>query len=156
MKRIVLAFLLLGALPLARGAEATTTVTFYVQLIRASDADAPPTPQAHLIGSKLDHRLHDIFRWKNYWEIKRETVALHMGSKVRKRMSPQQEIELAWPGAHEMTVSMFSKGKLTRRRAQSVDATFYIAGGETDAAEPWFIVVRRDNPDTGMQAAIMP
>jgi hypothetical protein len=145
MKRFLLALLLIGA-PLAQGAE-VPTVTFYVQLIHGSDVDSPPAPQARLIGPKLDRRLHDVFKWKYYWEIKHEIVTLKTGATVRKRMTAHREIEIAWPGPRDMTVSIYTDGKLTRKREQSIDTAFYIAGGDSDAAQCWFIVVRRDNPD---------
>jgi len=150
MKRILLALLLMGT-PLAHGAD-VPAVTFYVQLIRGSDADTPPEPQARLIGPKLDRRLHDVFKWKNYWEIKREVIMLKTGASVRKRMTPQREIELTWPGPKNMTVSIYLDGKLTRKREQSIDTAFYIAGGDSGAAQCWFIVVRRDNPDAAQDS----
>ena len=145
MKRLLLVLLLIGA-PLAKGAD-KSAATFYVQLVRGSDQDAPPAPQARLIGPKLGHRLHDVFKWKNYWEIKRETVTLKTGDKIRRRMSQQREVEIAWPSSREMTVSLYTDGKLTRKRQQSIDTAFYIAGGDKDVSECWFIIVRRDNPD---------
>src|SRR5665213_3068884 len=95
MKRFALMLLVL-MLGLAVGQSAGAPgVTFYVQLVRGSDADAPPTAEAQLIGAKLGQRLHGVFKWKNYWEIKREAVTLKTGEKVRKRMSAQQEVEIA-------------------------------------------------------------
>jgi hypothetical protein len=145
MKSVLLVLLLIGA-PLAQSAE-SPAATFYIQLIRGSDLDAPPEPQAKLIGAKLGRRLHDVFKWKNYWEIKRETVTLKTGAKVRKRMSPQREVEIAWPDSQNMMISLYTDGKLTRKRQQSIDTAFYIAGGDRDASDCWFIIVRRDNPD---------
>jgi len=136
---------MLLALPcLALGAE-KTGVTFYLQLIRGTDDDKPPAPQARLAGPELSHRLQ-MFRWKNYWEINRGTVVLDTGGKSRQRMSEQQEVEIALTAPREMTVCIYSDGKLTRRRKQSVDTPFYIVGGNNDAAQSWFIVVRRDKP----------
>ena len=64
-------------------------------------------------------------------------------------MSPQREVEIAWAGPRDMTISLYTDGKLTRKREQAIDTTFYIAGGDRDAADSWFIIVRRDNPDDG-------
>jgi hypothetical protein len=150
MKPFLLALLLVGA-PFLQAADAPS-VTLYVQLIRGSDLDSPPAPQARLIGPRLDHRLHDVFKWKNYWEIKRQTVTLKNGAKVRARMSPQREVEIAWPGPRDMTVCIYTDGKLTRKQVQSIDTTFFIAGGDKEVGQPWFIIVRRDNPDAGQDS----
>jgi hypothetical protein len=61
-------------------------------------------------------------------------------------MSPHQEVEIALTDPAEMTVCIYSNGKLTRRRKQSLDTPFYIAGGDKEEAQAWFIVVRRDKP----------
>src|SRR5271170_2640169 len=149
MRRFLLALLVIGA-PLAQGAD-VPAVTFYVQFIRGSDGDSPPEPQARLIGPKLDRRLHDVFKWKNYWEIKREVVTLQTGATVRKRMTARREIELAWPGPRDMTISIYTDGKLTRKREQSIDTAFYIAGGDSADTQCWFMIVRRDSPDDAQE-----
>ena len=120
-------------------------MTFYLQLIRGTDDDAPPTPQARLVGPKLGRRLQ-MFRWKNYWEIKRQTVHIKVGAKTRQRMTPNREVEIALTTPHDMTVCIFTDGHLSRKRTQAALAAFYIAGGDDAAAQPWFIVVRRDMP----------
>jgi hypothetical protein len=145
MKPFLLALLLIGA-PAVKAAD-VAPITFYIQLIRGSDQDTPPLPDAHLIGDKLNRRLHDIFKWKNYWEVKREAVTLKQGMGVRKKMSPERDVEITWTGDKNMVVSIYTNGKVTRKRQQSTENTFYIAGGDNDATESWFIIVRRDNPE---------
>src|SRR5213083_2500523 len=54
-------------------------VTFYVQLIRGSDSDKPDDPAWKPVGAKLDKNLRGVFRWRNYWEVKRRTVVLGTG-----------------------------------------------------------------------------
>jgi hypothetical protein len=153
MKPILLALLMLGA-PLGYAAD-SPPLTFYVQLIRGTDSDSPPTADAHLVGAKLDHRLHDVFRWKNYWEVKRETISISPGQTVRQHITLEREVELTVPASGKMTVSIYANGKMTRKRTQPVDAAFYIAGGgDNDGSQPWFIVVRRDNPDSQGLAAM--
>lgn len=145
MKRLLLVLLLIGA-PMLRAAD-SPPVTFYIQLICGSDATNAPSAQARLVGPKLDQRLHDVFRWKNYWEMRRETVSLNTGGKVRRRVTTERDVEIAMPNDRYLTISIYNNGRLARRRQQSIDAAFYIAGGDTSDAESWFIIVRRDNPD---------
>lgn len=151
MKRFLLVLLLLGA-PLARATDASS-VTLYLQVVCGLDSDAPPTPQAKLVGPKLDQHLHNIFRWKNYWEVRREAVTIKLGDKVRRRVTPQREIEITWPADRKLVVSLYVDGKLTRRREQPIDGPHYIAGGDSNDNESWFVIVRRDNPDAVLPAA---
>jgi hypothetical protein len=118
-----------------------------MQLIRGTDSDTPPTPEARPAGRELRRRLQ-MFRWKNYWEIKRQTVVIPSGGKSRCRMTSERDVEIGLPDKREMVVCIYLNGKLTRRRTQAIETAFYITGGDTDsdAAQSWFIVVRRDQP----------
>jgi len=145
MKRYGIPLLVLLMLPfLAAGAD-KSGVTFYLQLIRGTEDDKPPAPEARLAGTEVSRRLQ-MFKWKNYWEMAHRTVVLEEGGKTRQRMSPKREVEIQLSASHEVTFCIYTDGKLTRRRKQSLDTPFYIAGGDKDATESWFIVVRRDKP----------
>ena len=56
---------------LAGRAEDAQKVTFHVQLIRGADSDKPDDPSWKAIGPKLNKNLRTVFRWTNYWEVKR-------------------------------------------------------------------------------------
>jgi len=137
--------LILLALPfLAMGADKGGG-TFYLQLIRGTDDAKPPAPEARLAGLKVSRRLQ-MFKWTHYWEVARRKVVIEPGGKTRQRMSPQREVEISFSAPREMTVCIYADGKLARRRKQSQDTPFYIAGGDKDGNQSWFIVVRRDKP----------
>jgi hypothetical protein len=147
MKRMTLVLLwLIGSAGLSATSAQEQALTYYVQLIRGTDAEMPPSPEARLVGPALDQRLR-VFKWRNYWEIDHRTVVLQPGSKNRQRLTPKREVEIALTSPHNMTVSIYNEGKLSRRRKQAADTPFFIAGGDHDNAESWFIVVRRDNPE---------
>jgi hypothetical protein len=148
MKRFGLSCLILLALPCLALSADKTGITFYLQLIRGTDDDQPPAITARLAGPELARRLQ-MFRWKNYWEINRRAILLGDGGTTRQRMSAEREVEIARNAPREMIVSIYDNGKLTRRRLQSLDTPFYIAGGDKDATQSWFIVVRRDKPPEG-------
>lgn len=128
-------------------------VTFFIQLIQGTDADKPPATGATLVGDALTRRLQ-MFRWKNYWEIQRQTVEVSTGAKVRLHVMRNHDVEIALPTPKDMTVSIYLDGKLTRKRAQPVENSFYIAGGDNDEmSQSWFIVVRRDKPQNAPATA---
>lgn len=127
------------------GAASIESITFYVQLIQGTDADRPPAAGATLVGDALSRRLQ-MFRWKNYWEVKRQTVQLSAGSKALRHMTHKRDVEISLTTPTDMTVSIYLDGMLTRTRVQPVDTAFYIAGGDIEQAQSWFIVVRRDKP----------
>jgi hypothetical protein len=145
MKRIWFLLLLavIGAIfvPHAKSQD----VKFYLQLVRGTDEASPPSPGARPTGPKLNQRLQ-MFKWKHFWEIKRQTVVLQAGGKTRQRLSAQREVEIEMAGSNEVTVSIYLDGKLTRRGRPAVEAVFYIAGDDYPDGQSWFIVVRRDQP----------
>jgi len=146
MKRLAIFVTVLLAISQSVRAETRTDgFTFYVQLIQGTDTESPPAAGATLIGDALGQRLH-MFKWKNYWELKRQTVHLNIGDKARQHLTNKRDVEIALPTANDMTVSIYLEGRLTRKRTQRVKTAFYIAGGEKEEAQSWFIVVRHDKP----------
>jgi hypothetical protein len=146
MKRLALfVTVLLAVSQTVRAETRHDGFTFYVQLIQGTDTQNPPAAGATLIGDALGQRLQ-MFKWKNYWELKRQTVHLNIGEKTRRHLTSKREVEIALPTPNDMTVCIYIEGKLTRKRTQRVKTAFYIAGGEKDDTQSWFIVIRRDKP----------
>jgi len=146
MKRFLVSLSLLLAVTVPGMAAQAPGLTFYLQLIRGNDQGDPPTESAKPIGPILSKKLNSVFKWKDYWELKRECVVLKEGGKVRKRLSPEHEVEIELPNPDTFTFRIFLNGRLTRTRIQPVRDAFCIAGGNAGANQSWFIVVRRDEP----------
>ncbi|HXR07878.1 MAG TPA: hypothetical protein VN765_11150 [Candidatus Acidoferrum sp.] len=146
MKRllVILALILVG--PGCRPARDKSALTFYLQTIHGNDEDRPPTPEARPIGAKLDHRLRSVWKWKHYWELKRDLAVVKPGQRVRRRMSAEREVELELADLRSMTARIYFNGRLTRSRTQPAEGAFYIVGGDEGQDQSWFIVVRRDRP----------
>ncbi len=115
-------------------------------MIHGNDNDTPPTLDAKPIGPRLNERLRSVWRWKHYWELKRDSVVVKPGQKVRKRMSAEREVEIELRDLRRMTARIYFNGRLTRSRNQPAEGAFYISGGDKGQDQSWFIVVRRDRP----------
>src|SRR5436190_16857005 len=110
MTRILLRNWLLGLAFLAAhpglstGAE-VEKVTYYVQLVRGDNVDAPPEPGARRIGPKLSARFRPVFKWEHYWEIHRQQLELAGGQKAQVRLSPERTvtIDLTNPAKRKVT-----------------------------------------------------
>ena len=114
--------------------------------LNGNDEDRPPAPESRPIGAKLDHRLRSVWKWKHYWELKRDSAVVKPGQRVRRRMSAECEVELELADLRSMTARIYFNGRLTRSRTQPAEGAFYIAGGGEGQDQSWFIVVRRDRP----------
>jgi hypothetical protein len=149
MKTVVcLLTCLLGFCPLVALSAQEKPITCQLQLIRGNDDAKPPTPDAKPVGPVLDKKLRAIFKWQHFWELKRETVNLKTGEKVRRRMSAEREVEVERTTAAQTTIRVFRDGKLVVVQKQAAEAPCTVIGGDKDGNQSWFIVMRRDEPQT--------
>ncbi len=129
----------------ARGAE-DAALTCYLQFVCASDQETPPAPDAKAIGPELRQRLSAVFKWKHYWELKRQSVHLQPGDKARVVLNPEREAELAWVSTGTMAVRLYYRGRLSRKSEVPVAKCFSVAGGDASDGRSWFVIIRRDRP----------
>ena len=142
--RLVLLLVLLAFCDTVRAAE--ETVTYYVQVIRGTDSDKPPTPEAKAIGPRLSGKLAPVFRWKSYWEVKRLNVSLAKGKFERVKLPGGLDVEIDRANEGKREVHLYRNGKLTRKLTQPANKTMTIIGGMAEPDNSWFVVVRRDKP----------
>jgi hypothetical protein len=128
------------------GAADAQKITFYVQLIRGSDSDKPEDPTCKPVGPKLGKMLRGVFRWKNYCEVKRETVSLSKDRVARVLLTKEREVEIKLLEPPNTQIRLFHKGQLTRCSRQPINEHLCVLGGDSTTGDPWFVVVRRDKP----------
>ena len=121
-------------------------VTYYVQLIRCSDQDRPPTPGSKRVGPKLIEKFQCVFRCKSYWEITQETVAVIPSRVARAHLGNGRDVEIDLTHPEKRRVSTFHNGRLIDRTVEPASENMTLIGGDRDQASHWFIVVRRDKP----------
>ena len=124
-------------------------LTFHVQLIRGSDSDTPDNPAWRPVGARLDKNLHGVFRWKNYWEVKREAVTLSKDKVARLHLTREREVEVKLLDPPNTQIRLYHKGQLTRCSHQPINEHMCVLGGDSTSGDPWFVVVRRDKPLEG-------
>jgi hypothetical protein len=103
-------------------------------------------PGAKAIGPKLAKSLHSVFRWKHYWEISRQEVAMAAGTKAKVVLSQERTVEIDLSQSNRRTVTAFSDNKAVGSTTQPAGNAMTIIGADRDANSAWFVVVRRDKP----------
>ena len=146
MKNVLVLFVLIACGCLANAPAADQGVTFHIQLIRGTQESKPADPAWKPIGEKLSKRLEPVFRWKHYWEVTRQSVAVHAGKVTKVTISPERVVEIELIGAKQRELRLFQNGELRRRMRGALDAKMSILGGDREGGESWFVVVRRDQP----------
>jgi len=121
-------------------------LTFYVQLIRGSDEEAPPSAGSRRVGSRLAETFHSVFRLRNFWEMDRQEVALAPGQKTKVRLTLEREVEIDLRRPEFRRVTGFQNGEAVDRVVRPRGEAMTIIGGNRDGKSVWFIVVRRDRP----------
>lgn len=134
----------------ASGAEQTPT-TLYVQLVRATDAEKPKNADWKPIGPKLSKRISPVFRWKNYWEVNRHTVAVEEGTMPRLHLTPERGLEITARPGGDLEIRLYRDGKLARKSWHKTNQKMTIMGGKEANGDGWFVVVRRDKPGESMR-----
>jgi hypothetical protein len=140
---------MLAMLACAWAAEATAgqgATTFYVQLVRGTEANQPPVPGCKQVGPKLAGTFCPVFKWKSYWEMNRQQVAVVPGRTMRVKLGNGREAEIDLRNPKERRVAAFQNGKLVDRTSSPAGQAMTIIGGNRDGKSMWFIVVRRDKP----------
>ncbi|SPE56419.1 hypothetical protein SBV1_240002 [Verrucomicrobia bacterium] len=120
--------------------------TYYVQLVRGTDTDQPPSPGSERVGPKLLGTFGSAFRLRNYWEVMRREVSVAPGHVARVRLSDQRVVEIDLSDQALRKVTAFSDGELVDRISKPRGEAMTIIGGNRDGNSVWFIVVRRDKP----------
>jgi hypothetical protein len=146
MRRSVVILVILACALASRASAGTGATTFYVQLIRGTESLRPPVPGCKQVGSKLAEAFRPVFKWRTYWEISRQEVALVQGQATRVRLGNGREAEIALRNSKERSVAAFQNGQLVDRTISPTGEAMTIIGGNRDGKSAWFIVVRRDKP----------
>ena len=128
----------------ARAGQGTNT--FYVQLVRGTETDRPPVPGCKHVGPRLAGTFRPVFKWKSYWEMNRQQVALVPGQTSRVRLGNGREAEIDLRNPKQRRVAAFQNGQLVDRTVSPPGEAMTIIGGNRDGKSVWFIVVRRDKP----------
>src|SRR5262245_62762345 len=87
--------------------EGAQPLTYYIQLIRGSDQEHRHEAAWKPIGPKLSNRLSPVFRWKNYWEVNCQAVAVERGRVKRCRLSDVRDVEIERISPAEIEIRLY-------------------------------------------------
>jgi hypothetical protein len=143
---IALLFFSLVLRPVAAGD--TSSTAYYVQLVRGTASDQPPSPGCRPVGPKLAEHFNHVFKWSHYWEICQRQVDVLPGGKARVVLTNGREVEIDLSVRDRRKVKAFQDGKPVDCAIGPIGEHMTLIGGDRDHKSVWFIVVRRDKPAT--------
>lgn len=126
-----------------------SSLTLYVQVIRGTNSEKPQDPAWKPVGQKLSKRLSPVFRWKSYWEVGLHEVAVEKGKPNKVRLNDLRRLEIEKIQDNQLEFRLYRKDQLTRKSKHNVKSLdMAIIGGSGDDDSCWFVVVRREPPQS--------
>jgi hypothetical protein len=112
------------------------------QLVWGTNKEKPDDPKLKEVDDIVAEKLRKVFKWRNYFEVKRQNVTVTPGTPKKVRMSDECEIEVQNLGNSSIEVKLFGKGKLAVRKTQKISPSelLVLAGDDKDDTA-WFVVL---------------
>jgi hypothetical protein len=139
MALMVLAFLL----PAYAGSN-DNEMKLQAILVWGTDEEKPADPKLSELDGHLKERLKKVFKWKNYFEVNKQDLAVPASNTKTLAMSPKCKIEVHNEGENMIEVKLIGEGKPIVKKRQMINGheLLIMAGdGKNDTA--WFVVIKR-------------
>ena len=122
-------------------------LNLHAQLIWGTNEDKPADKDLKDLKPELRDKLRRIFKWKNYFEVNHQKVAVPSKGTKKTRLSDKCEIEVEHLGAANIEVRLIGKGKLVTSVKENLSTTkFVIVAGDDKRDNAWFVVVTLGSP----------
>ena len=112
------------------------------QLVWGTNNEKPDDPKLKEVDAIVAEKLRKVFKWRNYFEVKRQNVSVTAGTPKKVKMSDECEIEVQYLGNSSIEVKLYGKGKLAVRKTQKMSPSelLVLAGDDKDDTA-WFVVL---------------
>src|SRR5712671_5701899 len=77
------------------------------QLVWGTNKEKPDDPKLKEVDSIVAEKLRKVFKWKNYFEVKRQSFAVTAGSPKKVKMSDECDIEVQNLGNASIEVKLY-------------------------------------------------
>jgi hypothetical protein len=117
---------------------------FQVQLIWGTDGEKPKDKPLKEVDPKFQDKLKGIFKWKNYYEVNRQSLALPKDGTQKAKLSDKCDIQLQDLGNSRVEIRLFGEGKPVVKKAQTVvPGEPIVLAGDSKNDTAWFVVLIR-------------
>lgn len=112
-------------------------------LVWGTDEAKPTGKSLKEVDAKLRDRLANVFKWKNYFEVNRQTAILPATAKAQSlKLSDECSVEVKLLPENVAEVKLMGKGKalVTRRHSLAKPEALVLAGDDKNKTA-WFVVL---------------
>jgi hypothetical protein len=111
-------------------------------LIWGTNDSKSPNPAHKPVEKELAQKFAKVFKWKNYFEVKRVCETIPDKGTRRLRMSPKCEIEVKDVENSKIEVKLFGEGKFVNKVSQKLQkGQMLTLAGEDKGENSWFIII---------------
>ena len=112
------------------------------QLVWGTNNEKPDDPTLKEVDSSVAEKLRKVFKWKNYFEVKRQSFTVTVGSPKKVKISDSCVIEVQNLGSSSIEVKLYGKGKLAVRKTQKISPSeLLVLGGDDKDDTAWLVVL---------------
>jgi hypothetical protein len=139
---------LMAVLFLWGGAAGVTTageLKLEAQLIWGANDEKSPDPTHKPVDAEVAKKLKSLpFKWKNYFEVKRQQFVVPQGKTIRVAMSKDCEISVRNLGNSVVELELLGKGQSAGKITQALPkGQLLVTGGNAANLTAWFVVLRQ-------------
>jgi len=128
----------------AVSSKAAGDMTFQVHLIWGTDGEKPKDKPLKPVDTKLEEKLKGVFKWRNYYEVNHQPLALPKDNNQKLTLSDKCEIQVQDLGNSRVEVRLFGEGRPVVKKAQSIPpGEIILLGGESKNDTAWFVMLVR-------------
>lgn len=115
---------------------------YLVQLIWGTNGEKPKDKPLKDVDAKVREKLKGIFKWNNYYEVNRGSVAVSKEGSPKLKLSDKCEIELQDLGASRIEIRLFGEGRPVVKHGQKViPGELIVLAGDSKDDTAWFVVL---------------
>ena len=112
------------------------------QLVWGTNNDKPDDPKLKEVDQQVKDKLRGVFKWKNYFEVNRQSFTAIASAPKKVRMSDLCEIEVQNLGNSSVELKLYGKGKMVVRKTQKIKSgELLVLAGDDKNDTAWFVVL---------------
>ena len=122
--------------------SATADLKLRAQLVWGTNNDKPDDPKLKEVDQQVKDKLRGVFKWKNYFEVNRQSFTVIASAPKKVRMSDLCEIEVQNLGNSSVELKLYGKGKMVVRKTQKIKSgELLVLAGDDKNDTAWFVVL---------------
>ena len=141
-KSFLRCFLVLVIVALPLGQIEAAELKLELKLIWGTDGPTSPDPTHKKVDEATATKLRKVFKWKNYFEVNRQTASIPSRSTRQIPMSKKCTIEITEMAGPAVEVTLIGEGKPVNKTTRHLaKGEWFTIGGEDKNGSAWFVIV---------------